>query len=97
MIGVIPEKLHELKLADEEIHELVVTPDMRTRKAAMEMRAEAFIAMPGGFGTLEEILEVLVLKQLWYHEKPIVFLKHPRGIRWFARLLRPSDRRGPGA
>jgi cytokinin riboside 5'-monophosphate phosphoribohydrolase len=74
LVGVIPEKLHQLKLADEEASELVVTPDMRSRKAEMETRADAFIALPGGLGTLEEVLEILVLKQLWYHEKPIIFL-----------------------
>ncbi len=74
LVGIIPEKLHALNLADENAHEIVVTPDMRSRKAAMEARSEAFIALPGGFGTLEEILEILVLRQLWYHRKPVIFL-----------------------
>ena len=74
VVGVIPRKLHDLKLAYEQADELIVTDDMRQRKATMETRGDAFIALPGGFGTLEEILEVLVLKQLWYHDKPVVFL-----------------------
>jgi len=53
---------------------LIVTQDMRERKAIMESRADAFVALPGGFGTLEEILEVLTLKQLRTHQKPIVLL-----------------------
>jgi len=74
VLGVIPDRLRGLELAYEDADELIVTPDLRTRKAAMEERADAFIALPGGFGTLEEILEVLTLKQLRYHQKPLVFL-----------------------
>ena len=74
VIGVIPEKLRDLELAYELADELIVTQSMRERKAAMEARADAFVALPGGLGTLEEILEVLVLKQLCYHNLPIVFL-----------------------
>jgi uncharacterized protein (TIGR00730 family) len=47
---------------------------MRQRKAAMEARSDAFFAMPGGFGTLEEVLEVITLKQLHQHTKPVIFL-----------------------
>ncbi len=72
--GVIPEKLDAKDLAYREADELIVTTGMRERKAIMEDRADAFITLPGGFGTLEELLEVLVLKQLAYHEKPIVLL-----------------------
>jgi len=74
VLGVIPDRLRGLELAYEDADELIVTHDLRARKAAMEERADAFIALPGGFGTLEEILEVLTLKQLWYHQKPLVFL-----------------------
>lgn len=72
--GVIPAYLRTRELAYEASDELLVTPDLRARKAAMEERADAFVALPGGFGTLEEILEVLTLKQLGRHHKPIVFL-----------------------
>lgn len=72
--GVIPERLRTLELAYEGADELIVTQTMRERKAIMESRAGAFIALPGGFGTLEELVEVLVLKQLHYHQKPIVIL-----------------------
>ena len=76
VIGVIPEKLHRKGLSYAGCDELVVTRDLRERKAVMEARADAFIALPGGFGTLEEILEVLALKQLEYHNKPIVLINH---------------------
>lgn len=74
MMGVIPEKLHALGLAYEEADELIITESMSERKAAMAARGDAFVALPGGLGTLEEIAEVLVLKQLAYHEKPVIFL-----------------------
>lgn len=47
---------------------------MRERKAAMDERSDAFIALPGGYGTMEEVLEIITLKQLRYHDKPIVIL-----------------------
>jgi uncharacterized protein (TIGR00730 family) len=74
VVGVIPHYLRRLEIAYEAADELVVAPDLRERKAIMEERAEAFLALPGGFGTLEEVLEILTLKQLGRHAKPIVFL-----------------------
>jgi len=74
MLGVIPEKLHALGLAYEEADELIITESMRERKGVMETRGQAFVALPGGFGTLEEILEVIVLKQLAYHDRPVILL-----------------------
>lgn len=74
VIGVIPEKLQGLELSYIAADELIVTTGMRERKAIMEDRSDAFVALPGGLGTLEEIIEVIVLKQLQYHQKPIVFL-----------------------
>ncbi|MBI5799421.1 MAG: TIGR00730 family Rossman fold protein [Verrucomicrobia bacterium] len=74
VVGVIPQSLRDREIAYESADELIVTRDLRERKAIMESRADAFVALPGGFGTLEEVLEVLTLKQLRTHEKPIVFL-----------------------
>lgn len=79
VVGVIPEKLQGLELGYEAADEYIVTTGMRERKAIMEERADAFVALPGGLGTLEEIIEVMVLKQLQYHEKPLVFL-NARGV-----------------
>lgn len=76
VIGVIPEKILEKGLGSDIIDELIVTPDMHSRKAKLEEMADAFIAMPGGFGTLEELAEVITLRQLEYHYKPIVILNH---------------------
>lgn len=74
LIGVIPQKIKDNNLACEIVDELIVTPDMHSRKAKLEELADAFIAMPGGFGTLEELSEVLTLRHLGYHQKPIVIL-----------------------
>lgn len=73
VVGVIPELLHARELAYMEADELIVTTGMRERKAIMENRGDAFVALPGGFGTMEEILEILTLRQLHYHHKPVVF------------------------
>jgi len=74
IIGIIPASLRQLGLADEHLDELIVTDGMRERKAQMEERAEAFIALPGGYGTLEEFFEIVTSKQLGFHRKPIVLL-----------------------
>lgn len=74
IVGVIPKKLVHKEIAFTEADELIVTETMRERKGIMETRADAFIALPGGIGTLEELMEVLVLKQLRYHAKPIVLV-----------------------
>ena len=57
-----------------EADEFIVTTDMRERKAKMEEKADGFIAMPGGFGTLEELMEILTSKQLQLHSKAVVLL-----------------------
>ena len=74
VIGVIPEKLKDKEVAYEEADELIITSDMRKRKTIMEERSDAFLALPGGFGTLEEIFEIITLKLLKYHNKPIVIV-----------------------
>lgn len=73
-IGIIPERMINRSLASDNLHEVIVTRDMMERKAQMREMSDAFIALPGGFGTLEEILEVITLRQLSYHHKPIVFI-----------------------
>lgn len=74
VLGVVPEKIYNTDIDFPEEIELVITDDMRERKKTMELKADAFIAMPGGFGTLEELSEIIVSKQLGYHFKPIVIL-----------------------
>lgn len=72
IIGVIPKVLNKKGIVYEFCDELYETPDMRSRKKLLEENADAFVALPGGFGTFEELLEIITGKQLGYHDKPIV-------------------------
>jgi uncharacterized protein (TIGR00730 family) len=74
IIGVIPKYLGDRGIAFDEADELILTTNLRERKAVMEQRADAFVVLPGGFGTLEETVEIITLKQLQQHLKPIVIL-----------------------
>jgi uncharacterized protein (TIGR00730 family) len=74
VVGVIPCALNEKGIVYESCDELVVTDTMRARKAEMDARSDAFVALPGGFGTIEEVMEIITLKQLRYHDKPVVLL-----------------------
>lgn len=74
VIGIIPEAIRDMGIAYKTADELIVTRTMGERKAKMHERSQAFVVLPGGFGTLEEFFEVLTLRQLKYHDKPIVLL-----------------------
>lgn len=74
VIGVIPQLINDKGITYKLADEVIITKDMRERKAVMDERSDIFIALPGGFGTLEEIIEVITLKQLGYHNKPIIFV-----------------------
>jgi uncharacterized protein (TIGR00730 family) len=74
IIGVIPQFMVDKELAYEPADELIITEDMRERKSIMDQRADAFIALPGGFGTLEELIEIVTLRQLRVHDKPIALI-----------------------
>jgi uncharacterized protein (TIGR00730 family) len=73
-VGVIPAALLDLEVGDREADELLVVDDMRTRKGLMDNRSDAFLTLPGGIGTLEELLEVWVARTLGMHDKPVVAL-----------------------
>ena len=72
--GVMPEKLYNLGIHPGECDKFILTKGMRERKAKMDELSQAIIALPGGFGTLEELSEMIVQKQLGYNNKPIVIL-----------------------
>ena len=72
--GVIPEVLRAKRITYEEADRLIVTRTMHDRKATMARYGDAFIALPGGFGTLEELTEILTQRQLQIHDKPLVLL-----------------------
>jgi len=86
VIGVIPQSLQEKEVGYNAADELIITKDLRDRKAIMEARADAFVALPGGFGTLEEIFEILTLKQLQFHTKPVVLVNTNHFYGHFVRL-----------
>lgn len=78
-LGVIPRALLDHEVADTEADELVVAVDMRERKGRMDAAADAFLTLPGGLGTLEELSEVWVSASLGMHAKPVVVLD-PTGL-----------------
>ena len=73
-IGVIPTKLKRIEFVDDEASELIEVADMRERKGKIESLSDAFVALPGSLGTLEELFEIWVGGYLNFHEKPIVIL-----------------------
>lgn len=77
-IGVIPRALVDVEIADND-SELVVTDDMRSRKGEMDRRSDAFLVLPGGLGTLEELFEIWTSRVLGMHDKPIAILD-PHGL-----------------
>ncbi|QCQ90304.1 TIGR00730 family Rossman fold protein [Rhodococcus sp. SGAir0479] len=73
-VGVIPKALVHREVADVDADELIVTDTMRERKQIMEDRADAFVTLPGGIGTLEELFETWTAGYLGMHAKPVVML-----------------------
>lgn len=73
-VGVIPEFMLGHEIAHEGLARLHLTDTMHTRKALMAEYASAFVTLPGGFGTLEEIMEIATWRQLYQHEKPMIIL-----------------------
>ncbi len=91
VIGVIPDFMKVKELAFDEADELITVVTMRERKLLMEARADAFLALPGGWGTLEEIMEILTLRQLDVIRKPCVFFNqdgfYDDLLRFFERMI----------
>ncbi|WP_225725076.1 MULTISPECIES: TIGR00730 family Rossman fold protein [unclassified Nocardia] len=75
-VGVIPKHLVHKEVADVDADELLVTDTMRERKLLMEQRSDAFLTLPGGIGTLEELFETWTGGYLGEHDKPVVVLDH---------------------
>lgn len=86
VVGVIPQALVDKELANHDCDELHIVQTMHERKALMAERSDAFLALPGGIGTLEELFEVWTWRQLGYHAKPIGLLdvaQYYQGMRQF--------------
>ena len=87
-IGVIPISLKEKEIAHTGMTELIVVPDMHSRKLTIVNMSDAFIALPGGFGTMDEVFETLTWAQLHLHQKPIL-LYNPQ--HYYDLLLAQAD------
>ena len=74
VVGVIPQALVDKELANRQCDELHIVQTMHERKAMMAERSDAFLALPGGIGTFEELFEVWTWRQLGYHDKPVGLL-----------------------
>ena len=94
VIGVIPQKLMDVELGHEGCTEMFVVDAMPARKAMMMAMCDAFIALPGGYGTLEEMFEAVTLGQLQYHDKPVGLLNvngyYDTVLAWAKRALQDS-------
>lgn len=85
--GIIPESLVAIEQPYADLDELIVTKDLHERKMLMFRRSDAFVALPGGIGTLEELVEQLTWVQLAHHEKPVVIVNIDDYWRPLLRLL----------
>jgi uncharacterized protein (TIGR00730 family) len=74
VVGVIPEHLMRPEVAHQRLNELIVVDSMHTRKRTMSERADAFLVLPGGFGTFEEMFEMVTWLQLGLHAKPVALV-----------------------
>jgi hypothetical protein len=92
VVGVIPEFMKERELAYHRADELITVDSMRNRKRIMEERASAFLALPGGIGTLEELTEILTLRYINRLDKPVVVFNqegfYDDLLRFFERMTR---------
>lgn len=74
VVGIIPDHIQALEVEHTGLDELIVVPDMHTRKQLMERRSDAFVVLPGGLGTLDEMFEILTWRQLRLHGKPLAII-----------------------
>lgn len=95
VVGYIPQGLVDREVGHRGLTEMVVTDSMHTRKQAMSDRADGFVALPGGFGTLDEVIEILTWNQIGIIAKPVAFLDVPTaaagGRGYFDSLFRFFD------
>lgn len=94
VIGFIPRHIIDLEVGRSDIHAMIVTETMHERKKLMFTNAEAVVALPGGAGTLDELVEVLTWRQLGLHRKPVVLLNVEGYWEPFLTLLRHMHNEG---
>lgn len=91
VIGIIPRFMKENDWCHESLTECIVTPDMHTRKQLMAQRSDACIALPGGLGTLEELLEMITWRQLGLYTRPVVMLNTAHYYDDLLRMLKKAQ------
>lgn len=94
VIGVIPEFLKRKEVVHQGVYELITTVNMHERKMKMQELSDGFITLPGGFGTLEELFEIITWSQLGLHQKPIGLLNTGGFYNDLLALLENMVRRG---
>jgi uncharacterized protein (TIGR00730 family) len=87
VLGIIPQRLLDREVGKRDVSELRVTATMFERKQQLIDEADGFLALPGGLGTLDEVLDAVTLRQLGYHDKPVVLLDHAGYWQPFHALL----------
>ncbi|MGH7738879.1 MAG: TIGR00730 family Rossman fold protein [bacterium] len=94
VLGVIPESLRQKELAHLGLSEIQVVQSMHERKAVMAERSDAFLALPGGFGTLDEMMEIITWTQLGFQQKPIGFLNRGGFYDPLFHFIRQAEKEG---
>jgi uncharacterized protein (TIGR00730 family) len=94
VVGIIPEHLVRQEVGHEQVSEYLVVHSMHARKQAMFERADAFCVLPGGIGTLDEMIEILTWRQLGLHDKPVVLLDHDGFWQPLLQLFRHQQEAG---
>ncbi|HEY0202393.1 MAG TPA: TIGR00730 family Rossman fold protein [Burkholderiaceae bacterium] len=94
VVGVIPKTLVDKELANRDCTELHIVDTMHERKALMAERSDAFVALPGGIGTFEELFEIWTWRQLGYHDKPVGLLNVGSYYDGLVRFLQHSVQSG---
>jgi uncharacterized protein (TIGR00730 family) len=94
VIGVIPRFLQSYEIVQDGLHELILTETMHERKQVMSERCDAVIALPGGFGTMDELFEMLTWAQLGLHRKPIGLLNVGGFYTHFLRFVDEMEQTG---
>jgi len=90
--GIIPQFMYDKGWLHPAIREVIITPDMHTRKQTMADRSDACIALPGGVGTFEELLEIITWKQLGLYKNPIVILNTSGYYNPLLAMLNKADK-----
>lgn len=94
VIGVIPQSLVDKELAHDRVTQLHITNSMHERKALMADLSQGFLALPGGFGTMDELCEIVTWAQLNFHQKPVAILDVDDYYRDFLRFVQTSVEQG---